>query len=165
MYDDRTFDLGQIVQDRISGFTGVVNTVGFHIGGCERIGLLHLGDTNNPPKNVSSEEFFYPTQLQLVEADTEWTDTEPMTDVNCEVGERVRDRSTMFDGHVHIVNFKLFNCPQVLAYEKAGDLEAHWIDAPLVEPLGDTVQVAVGPSEQSTGAADVDARRETLSSS
>lgn len=164
MYDDRTFDLGQFVQDEISGFVGVVFTVGFHINGCERIGVRRLGDSDDPPKTVSKEEFFYPTQLDLVEKQTQWSDIDPVTEIDCEIGERVRERSTMFEGHVHVVNFSLFNCPQALAYKNSGEVEARWIDAPLIEPLGDAIEVPSVTGEQATGAATVDTSPDNLSS-
>lgn len=165
MYDSTEIELGQAAQDNISGFLGVVTTVGVHVSGCTRIGMQRLGDTDEPPESPSGEQFFYPEQLDVIEEDTGYMDLEPVTSVDYELGERIRDRSTEFEGRVHVVNFKLFNCPQALAYEIGGDVDStRWVDDPFVTPMEDYIETPDPEAiAQATGAAVEDSASKPLS--
>lgn len=165
MYESTPIDLGWIAQDQITGFKGVVTTVGAHLSGCTRIGMYRLGDVNNPPDSKGAEQFFHEGQLEIVEENTRWSHFEKMTSVDYDLGERGRDRATEFEGRVHIVNFKLFNCPQALVYEIGGGVDdSRWVDDPFVVPQGDHIETpAQSGSEQTTGASGSDTRTENLS--
>lgn len=126
--------LGDKVQDRVSSFTGIVNTVGDHLAGCRRIGALPL-DTEDPTRK-GDEEFFYEDQLEILEE--EYWDESPETETDFQLGEIVRDEVTGFKGVVHIINFHLWNCPQILVkrVDEEGSLESEWFDEPQLQKEG-----------------------------
>jgi len=124
--------LGQKVQDSISGFTGIVTTVGDHISGCNRYGVRPVGDEETVQRG--DQEFFYADQLEILDDDTEFSEAgeESYVDTNIELGNRVMDRVTGFQGTVSVINYKLWNCPQVLVQPNANDDgsldDAEWFD-------------------------------------
>lgn len=152
MYEKSSIELGQVVQDRISGFKGVVTTVGFHISGCIRIGVSVMGDTDEPSQTPPSEKFFYPPQLRVQQEETEWTNLQPETEVGFDLGQQIRDRGTNVRGYVHVVNFSLFNCPQARIYER-DDADGHWVDKTLAEEMDQAIaSPGIDGQSQSTGA-------------
>jgi len=73
---------GWIVEDKISGFRGTVETIGDHITGCDLIGVY--------PINVSStergdQEFFIPDQLEIIEKDTELNKNVSKDELSCNI--------------------------------------------------------------------------------
>jgi hypothetical protein len=73
---DTEIELGQKVQDSISGYTGIVNTIGDHISGCTRVGVHAVGEEGSKIRN--DEEFFYPDQLEILEEENEYTEMDVM---------------------------------------------------------------------------------------
>jgi hypothetical protein len=159
--------LGQHVEDQISGFTGYVTTIGDHLSGCTRFGVT--SDSGTP-----DEEFFYENQLEVDTEETEFTDAgeramEDESDVS--VGNRVEDEVSGFEGIATVINYKLWNCPQVLIYSDTGcdgeEPATFWTDAPQVnqvegsshEDLADEIESDV---VEDTGSV-VDSRNENLS--
>lgn len=122
---DHNIETGQIVKDRISGFTGVVTTFGNHISGCDRIGVSPVGEETTDRRG--EEEFLFPGQLEIVEEETEFTDENVEEESSVELGEKVRDRVSGFEGHAVVINHKLWNCP-VVAVESSGDGDTEWFD-------------------------------------
>jgi heat shock protein HspQ len=125
--EDLEIQIGQKVQDRISGFTGIVTKVGDHITGCERLAARPI---DNP--NRGDEEFFYPQQLEVLEEETEFTDDgeEAYVDHEFQLGQRVRDDISGFIGVICVINYRLWNCPTCLVREVGadGEPETHWCD-------------------------------------
>jgi heat shock protein HspQ len=123
--------LGQKVQDRLTGFAGIVTTVGYHYNGCVRIGVRP--DTFKEGKSretLPEEEYLFPAQVQVVEEETEWTDLDTQTDHEYDLGDLITDRVTKFTGVVQVVNTKLFNEPRYYVKDQADDDEPNteWID-------------------------------------
>lgn len=161
MYDETNIELGQVVKDEISGFQGVVTTIGAHISGCIRIGVKQIGAEEDVGK--AAERFYFPGQLQVVESDTKWTDVDSDTETEFQLGELVTDRGTQFTGRIHIINYKLFNCPQACLYGQDGDADSHWNDVPMLKTEGNTIDVpAVEADSTSTGACEEDSRPQNL---
>lgn len=128
---DANIKLGQLVEDRISGFTGIVVKAGDHLTGCERFAVRPVGDAQD---NRGSEEFFFEQQLTVVEEETEFTEgaEKYYVDHDFELGNRVRDELTVFEGVISVINYCLWNNPNVLirSTESRGDEEpnSHWAD-------------------------------------
>jgi len=124
--------LGDKVQDSISGFTGIVTTVGDHISGCDRYGVRPAGDEETVQRG--DQEFFYADQLEILDNDTEFSEAgqESHVETDIEVGNRVMDKVTGFQGTVSVINYKLWNCPQVLVQPSTNDDgsldDAEWFD-------------------------------------
>lgn len=131
---DEDIRLGQKVQDRISGFTGIVTTVGDHITGCTRFGVHPSGEERTDQRG--DEEFFYADQLEVLEEETEFTDVgeNGYTDLDIELGSHVRDEVIGFEGIVCVINYKLWNCPQVMVQARNNtgttdkDPDYVWVD-------------------------------------
>lgn len=141
--EESEVELGQEVQDQISGFRGIVMTYGEHLTGCTRIGVRPVGEEDTAHRG--EEEFFYPDQLELIDGETRWTDRKVVEEVDFELGEQVRDDPTNFEGFAAVINYKLFNCPSVAIQPvdksdvtERGELE--WFDAPRVERTGDGIR-------------------------
>lgn len=126
--------LGDSVQDRLSGFCGIVTTVGEHLAGCTRIGVTpcEVGETQR-----GEEEFFYPAQLTTVSVvsfpDVSEDAEQAITETSeVELGQLVQDEVTGLEGYVSVINYKLWNCPQVLVTPPASsDVDdASWVDEP-----------------------------------
>lgn len=128
---DANIKLGQLVEDEISGFLGIVTTAGDHLTGCERFGVQAVGDTGS---SRMDEEFFYEDQLTVVEEETDFTDDSEKfyLDHDFELGNRVRDEVTGFEGVVSVINYKLWNVPSVCikSTESRSDEkpENFWVD-------------------------------------
>ena len=124
--------LGDKVQDQISGFTGIVSSVGEHISGCNRFGVYALGEESSDRRG--EQEFFYADQLEILEDDTEFSEAgeESHVDAEVDLGDIVVDTVTGFDGTVAVINYKLWNCPQVLVQPSTNDDgsldDAEWFD-------------------------------------
>jgi len=106
--------LGDTVEDTVSGFTGVVTTIGDHITGCERFGVRPYGEA--PSDRAGEVEYFYEAQLEKTEVeDYDFTDegAQAQTETEFELGETVQDKVTGVRGTVIIINYKLWNCPQI----------------------------------------------------
>lgn len=140
MIDDIPFELGDVVQDEITGFRGVVIALAEHITGCDRVGVRPI-DRDNTAKR-GSEEFFYPTQLTAVEdVDSISVEHDPQTDMEYALGEYVRDAITGAEGVITTVTYKLYNCPQVSISPTNvnGETEVDdrlWVDIPRIESTG-----------------------------
>lgn len=115
--------LGQRVVDTISGYEGVVTTVGDHLTGCTRIGCVPTKEDKNP----NSESFFYEDQLELNDV---VVDVEVEDESDFETGQPVIDVVTGFKGVVAVINFKLYNCPQILVQSTEDADESKWFDEP-----------------------------------
>lgn len=132
----KDIEIGDKVRDEISGFEGVVTLRGDHITGCERIGVH---PTENPQRG--QQEFFYEAQLSVEEKQV--IDEEVVTDVEFELGNTVRDEITAFEGVVSVINYQLWNCPQILVQSTESDegeaAESEWFDAPRLYKISDGV--------------------------
>jgi heat shock protein HspQ len=130
---DTEIELGQKVQDSISGYTGIVNTIGDHISGCTRVGVHAVGEEGSKIRN--DEEFFYPDQLEILEEENEYTEMDSVTESKVETGAHVEEAVTGFEGYVVVINYHLYNCPQVAVVStvKPGVSETGecmWFDEP-----------------------------------
>lgn len=141
---DHDIELGDRVQDQISGFTGIVSTVGFHITGCTRFGVYPAGDGEETVQR-GDEEFFYEPQLETVNGTAfkgvETTDPET---IPLELGERVRDDITGYEGTAVVINTFLWNCPQVAVQHDVEDSSddkpnIRWFDLPRLESVDEGV--------------------------
>lgn len=130
---DTEIELGQKVQDTISGYTGIVNTIGDHISGCTRVGVYAIGEEGSQRRG--DEEFFYPDQLEILEEENEYTEMDSVTEADVQTGARVKEAVTGFEGYIVVINYHLYNCPQVAVQTevKPGVSEAgecKWFDEP-----------------------------------
>lgn len=156
--EDTEIELGQLVQDEISGFTGYVTIIGDHITGCTRFGVWPAGD-GEATVDRGEHEFFYEAQLEIIEEETDFTDEPTIEDTDFELGERAHDRVSGVEGIVTVINYKLWNCPQVALEVDAGEDESNieWFDAPRLEStggpnlIGDFEDVQNDPREAATG--------------
>jgi heat shock protein HspQ len=130
---DTEFGLGERVQDQISGFEGIVTTIGYHIAGCNRFGVWPAGNGDSVVRR-GEQEFFYADQLESVEGEG-FTDRSDESNVDCEfvLGQRVQDRVTGVEGVISIINYKLWNCPQIFIQptttsESGEKSEGSWFD-------------------------------------
>jgi len=164
--------LGQKVQDRISGFSGIVNTVGDHIAGCRRIGVRPSQSGDNLEETIQrgDEEFFFEEQLNVLEVENQFTDVaeDSVTEVDFELGEWAQDKVSKFQGSICVINCHLYNCPQIMLRSNGPEPETLWIDEPQVEVLDEGVSDEFGEHDDKsfaeTGPAQ-DAPSENLSSS
>lgn len=113
--------LGDEVKDTISGFIGVVTTIGYHVSGCVRIGVR----PKNPDNGRGDEEFFY--EDQLVKRRSAEDEFDPVTETDFVIGERVQDSINGFEGVVTVINFSLMNTPRILI-ESTDEDESTWVD-------------------------------------
>lgn len=122
--------LGYKVQDKISGFTGIVNIIGEHISGCTRVAARELGEEDASVR--PEQEFFFPEQLEILETETEFTDIPDIEfgESDLDVGAVYKDQVTGFTGVAVVVNYHLFNCPQALVVEDDEEREDGWFDEP-----------------------------------
>lgn len=128
-------ELGQKVRDRVTGYGGIVITLGYHFDGCRRFGVRGIPSAlEENPKKVRTdsrpdEEFFFEEQLEVVQANTEWTDLETQTETEVSLGDRCKDMSSGFRGTVVVINTKLFNEPRVLLKtSRDGEALSEWTD-------------------------------------
>jgi len=141
--DAGPFELGDVVEDEISGFRGVVIAIADHLTGCQRIGV-RANDTENTARR-GDEEFFYPSQLSRVEdADPIEPEHDPVTEVNFEMGQKLRDTVTGFEGVVTTISYELHNCPRaglsvVDNHDPTENPDRGWFDAPRLEVVGDGI--------------------------
>lgn len=131
--DETEIELGQIVQDKISGFKGVVTMIGDHISGCTRYCAHPVDD----PKR-GSEQFFYASQLDVVEEETEFTEVAEgaVTESHIKLGQRVQDEVTSFEGVVAVINYSLYNCPSVCVQSTDDADESQWYDDVRLDTAG-----------------------------
>lgn len=135
--------LGSEVSDEISGFTGIVTTVGDHLTGCTLIGVRPSNVADTSKRGL--EEFFVADQLEVVDDDTEWTEygENALTDTDVELGEAVKDVVTGTKGIVAVLNYSLFNCPSAAVQPVGQDAtekpDINWFDTPRLESTGDGV--------------------------
>jgi heat shock protein HspQ len=125
---DKDIQLGQKVQDKISGFTGIVTKAGNHLTGCERYGVYPAGEEVSDRRG--DEEFFFSDQLEVVEDDTEFRDDgeDGYVSHEYELGQRVEDRVTGFEGVVTVINYRLWNCPSIHIQSTSDADEGLWTD-------------------------------------
>jgi len=116
--------LGQRVVDTISGYEGVVTTIGDHLTGCTRVGCSPTEEDKSP----NAESFFYEEQLNTEEQFIDDVDVEDESEF--ETGQPVIDVVTGFKGIVSVVNYKLYNCPQILVQSTEEADESEWFDEP-----------------------------------
>lgn len=139
--DELDIELGDRVEDKISGFEGIVTTIGDHFVGCTRIGVRPI---NNPSRG--SEEFFYGAQLTTVDDSTDkFADdrADAVTSCEFELGERVRDDVTGLEGIIKVINYSLWNCPQALVQPRKDGVsdekpDSEWFDVPTLTSVGGT---------------------------
>lgn len=136
---DSNVNLGDKVQDRISGFTGIVTTYGNHLVGCDRLGVSPVGEEQVATRG--EEEFFYPDQLEVLDDDTEFSEAgeQAVYETEFELGNLVSATSLEFEGIATVINYKLWNCPQVFVKDGVSESEAAWFDAPEVSRVSDGV--------------------------
>lgn len=162
--------LGQKVRDRLTGFTGIVITVGYHYDGCIRVGVQPDAEDRNQAREAEpDEEFFYPSQLEVLQERTTWTERDVQTDYEYGLGDLVTDEVSKFSGVVSVVNTKLFNEPRYLAKEQVadsgGEPESEWIDESSVKLVDDNftnpdTDFEAEVDESSTGAVEDSGNRD-----
>lgn len=124
-------ELGDYVKDQVSGMSGIVFTMGEHVSGCTRVGVRpsDVGETR-----CGDLEFFYTGALEHVDPDDDESDptarinADPKTECAFELGQRVQDILTGYEGHVSVINYKLFNTPQLLVVSLGDDITTEWVD-------------------------------------
>lgn len=160
--------LGYEVEDSISGFRGIVTTIGYHVSGCTRFGVRPVGE--GPSDRRGEEEFFYEAQLEINDKETDYVSAgeESMAEVDFELGERVQDTITGIEGYVAVINYELWNCPKI-GYQSSSDNESNfeWSDAPRLESVNEGFAGEFNSIQESTIEAEsgctVDAPSENLS--
>lgn len=142
---DARFQLGDSVEDKISKFKGIVGGVAYHISGCERYGVYEYDNATNAGDKV----WFFEGQLQNSPiAMTIPFEEEPETSVDFDVGWLVRDKITGIEGIVLTVTFSSYNCPEACVLplpEEENPIERPdtiWIDAPLIEVVGNPSRIS-----------------------
>lgn len=159
---DEDIELGYEVQDRISGFHGIVTTIGDHVSGCTRFGVQALGDEKSSVRG--DEEFFYADQLDVLDDDTAFVGAGSYDARGIKPGARVRDEIQMFEGVAEVVNYKLWNCPQVLiksadSSNPTEESDSAWADITRVETVDgtdfvdeyDDIQLSDDPTDSGAG--------------
>lgn len=111
--------LGDKVEDKISGYIGVVTTIGYHISGCTRYGL------RSTERHNESRHFFYGDQLTVL-SEEEVDRSDAITDYEYQLGERVLEKISGDSGIVVVVNTHLYNCPTYKVTEDGK--ESDWFD-------------------------------------
>lgn len=136
MKDDIDVALGQEVRDGISGMTGIVTKIGEHIAGCTRVCVR---PTDVSETSRGSDEFFYPEQLETIEEETEFTERaeRAITESDIELGQRVEDEITEFRGVASVINYSIWNCPQVLVQSRSDTENAYWHDSVRLKAVSD----------------------------
>lgn len=153
MANENDIALGYRVEDKISGFTGIVTDIGTHITGCTRFGVMPDNDDRDDQRGDT--EFFYAAQLEIVAENTSFADDgeDSIMDVDFELGDAVEDSVTGFRGVATTITYNLYNCPRVAVQPVAetpsfqirdheptsDDIEREWFDAPRVEFTGDGI--------------------------
>jgi len=135
---EKDIEIGDIVVDSVSKYQGMVVRIGEHISGCTRIGVRAR---SNDKTERSSEEFFFPKQLEVRDYEPVEIDHKDI-DIDIELGERVRDKVTGFEGYAVVINRRLYNVPQVRLETDVGEgnsTETKWIDLPMAEVIGEGV--------------------------
>lgn len=132
MKESTDFQLGTKARDRISGFEGIVVSIGTHITGCRRMGIRPVERADR-----GEEEWFYPEQLELVSDETEFTELgeSAKTETPFSLGDELEDEITGVTGIAGTITYTLFNCPRVAVQpvDKTDSTEApdrEWFDAP-----------------------------------
>lgn len=140
--DNSELDLGDRVEDTLSGMEGTVVALAEHLTGCSRVGIAPVD-----PSRCGDDIFLYAdqvTQIELDDGEEVTVDYEPTTSVDFDLGELVTDSVTGFEGVVAVVTFELYNCPRVGVQSvdvtdstETGDME--FFDAPRLESQGTVV--------------------------
>lgn len=166
---DLDVELGKQVADEVSGFRGIVTTIAEHLTGCARIGVQPTEAEG--PSVRGEEEFFYPSQISKYSQGTFDLPDDPQTEVGIEMGQRVQDDVTGFEGVVSTITYSLFNCPRVAVSPVDVDdvteqKDRGWFDAPRVSVVGDGisgeyVELTTSTDESATGAPPTDSRTKT----
>jgi len=129
--------LGMEVRDELSGFGGIVTTIGFHFDGCRRIGVTPSAEKDETVSSLPEEEFFFPRQLRVTAEKTKWTDLGATTDHKYSLGQYLEDKVTGFEGNVTVINTNLFNQPRYLLRGDSVDGEeadSFWTDETSLTP-------------------------------
>jgi len=159
-------ELGDRVEDQLSGFEGTVVVIGKHLTGCTRVGVQSVD-----PMQAGEQTYLYADQVDVIEdAEPIETDHDPITESDFEVGEWVCDEVSGVEGVVSHITFELFNCPRIAIHPIADNNEEDdlvFVDEPRVESLGEREQYSFDDlieSEEtaSTGASHTDMERESL---
>lgn len=151
MKADATVELGEQVQDKLTDFEGTVTCVSHHITGCTRIGVR---DTVSDGTSRGDEEYFYDAQLDSQD-ELHQFGHDPTTECDIDVGEKVKDTVTGFEGVVSILAFELFNCPRACIQPIDGTdstemSDSEWVDVPRLESVGDGVTDDVSDLQQTS---------------
>lgn len=129
--------LGAEVKDRVSGAHGIVIEKAYHISGCDRIGVREVDET---PKQGEKSHFF-PSQLEVVEEDTEFADEADDAIVETdelELGHRAIDTVTGYQGIISVINVGLWKTPDTcLTDQKGEEMQAEWFDDVRLEQTSD----------------------------
>lgn len=157
MANEDDIALGYRVEDKISGFTGIVTDIGTHITGCTRFGVMPDNDDRDDQRGDT--EFFYAAQLEIVAENTSYADDgeDSIMDVDFELGDEVQDAITDFCGVATTITYNLYNCPRVAVQptydtdsgsiipSRSGEtvtsdhIEREWFDAPRTEKTGNGI--------------------------
>lgn len=109
---DSEIEPGYKVEDKISGFRGIVVTVAYHITGCTRYGVRPT--EHDGPSRRGEEEFFFGDQLNVLDEDADLAESEPLfaSDTDVDLGDLVEDDVTGCRGVVTTLTESVFNCPR-----------------------------------------------------
>jgi hypothetical protein len=133
-------ELGDYVRDQVSGMSGIVFTMGAHVSGCTRVGVR---PTDVGESRRGDQEFFYAGALEHVDPEEDEPDpsaritADPKTDCAFELGQRVEDVLTGYEGQVSVINYKLFNTPQLLVVSLGEEITTEWVDDVRLEAVTD----------------------------
>lgn len=136
MNDNIDVALGHEVKDEISGMSGIVTKIGDHIAGCTRICVR---PTDVSESSRGTEAFFYPEQLEVIGEENQFTERaeRAITEADIVLGQRVEDEVTEFRGVASVINYSIWNCPQVLVQSRSDADEAQWYDSVRLNAVSD----------------------------
>lgn len=139
MDDTIDVELGQLVADEITGMTGIVTMIGDHIAGCTRV---QVSPTDVGESSSGSDDFFFPERLKILEEDNKFTARaeQSITESEIELGQRVEDEVTEFRGVASVINYSIWNCPQVLVQSRSDADESQWYDSVRLDAVSDYVE-------------------------
>jgi hypothetical protein len=143
---DTDIDLGNVYEDTISGYTGVVTAIADHLTGCTRVELSQV------ESSTASSEWFYADQLRSVDAvEAPDYDHDVVTSCDFTLAEFVRDTVTDFKGYVVTITYELFNCPRILVEAKDDEKDVEGFDAPRIVKAGDGMVDEFETDEKTVG--------------
>lgn len=123
------YPLGSVARDTLTDTEGIVVGHSYHLTGCERVGIRPMETAY-----VDDEKWCYVPQLESVESDRAVDDDDfeqpNLDELDVDLGVVATDTVTGIEGHVGIIMFPLYNCPQALLIHVDDPTERDWVDTP-----------------------------------